>query len=163
HPEAAPREETPHAPEPEPERDGETGEVRGLPEREAVPLQEEPRGRRRTEEPAVVREPAVPELRPREAIRFLRDAEPARGVPGAVVVGARALGVRQLEIDERRVRAEVHVVPEIAVHEDVEDARSRDARDEHREPEIDEDIRVLPDALREERADDRREEEADEQ
>ena len=59
-----------------------------------------------------------------------------------------ALGALDRPVDLRRVGAEVHVVPEIAVREDVEEAPADDAREEHREPEIDDDVGALADAPR---------------
>ena len=75
----------------EPERHRDARHVGRLPEREAIATEEDDRPERRADEAAVVRQPARPELRPREAVGLLRVAERRRRVPRAVVRGDSAL------------------------------------------------------------------------
>src|SRR5262249_35447451 len=96
--EAAPGQQTAHPPETEPYRDRQPGHVRALPEREAVVTEQVPRCRARADETPVIRESAVPELRPREAVPLAGDADPLRRIPQTVVVGVAALGLRQLQV-----------------------------------------------------------------
>src|SRR5690349_16587224 len=103
--EAAPGEQTAHPPETEPYRDRQPRHVGALPEREAVVTEQVPRGRTRADEAAVIREPAIPELCPREAVPLAGDADPLRRVPETIVVRVPALGFRQLQIHLRGIGA----------------------------------------------------------
>ncbi len=151
--EAAARQEAAHAPEAEAHRHHQAGHVRRLPEREAIALEQVPRRHRRADEAAVVRQAAGPELRPRPAVGLGRVADVLRGVPDAVIVRAQALGLGDGPVDLAEVaRAQVDVVPEVAVGDHVQDARAGDAREQHRQPEIDHHVRILADALGPDRA-----------
>src|SRR6266478_4298820 len=68
-----------------------------------------------------------------------------------------------MPIDERRIGAEVHVVGEVSVRDDVKQPSANDAREEHREPEIDDDVAVLSDAARPQNASRGREKESGDQ
>ena len=117
--------------------------------------------RRRADEAAVVREAAGPELRPGEAVALLGMADALRRVPHAVVrasTSTRPASIGQSTL--RGIGAEVHVVPEVAVGEHVEDAAADDAREQHREAEVDDDVGIFADAPRPERAERGGEEEA---
>src|SRR5690606_20759539 len=126
--EAAAAEPAAEAAEEDAERDHHPRHVDGLEDREALAAQEVDVVDARAEEAAVPDEPALPELRPREAVALGGPAHARRGVPDPLDL--RALRDGDLPADLRGVRAEVHVVHEVAVHEDVEDARAGDAGDE---------------------------------
>ncbi len=105
------------------------------------------------EEAAVVRQPAGPELRPGKAIALLGVAHLLRRVPNAVVRSADS-GTRPVRSSNppRRIGAQVHVVPEVPVGDDVQEPRADHAREQHREPEIDDHVGILPDATGPQRA-----------
>ena len=104
---------------------------------------------RRAEEAAVVGEPAGPELRPREAVVSMPGGRSAAPRPRCRRSRVRAVvAASRCQSTSDGIGAEVHVVPEIAVGEDVEEARADDAHEQRREPEIDDDIGVFADAAR---------------
>ncbi len=114
-------------------------------------------------EAAVIREAARPEFRPREAVRAAWVTLARDGIPHAAVVGRDARRLVERPNDLARIGAEVDVVPEITVREHVEDARADDAREEHREAEIDDHVGIAADALGPNRARGGREEKPREQ
>src|SRR5262245_3574083 len=83
HAEAAATEEAAQATEEESDRDDDGGGVTGLAQRKALAAQEPQPRAARSEQTAVVREPAVPELRPGQTVAGGRVARMAGGVPGA--------------------------------------------------------------------------------
>jgi len=60
-------------------------------------------------------------------------ANPARGVPHAVVDRGQTLRSIEGPVDERRVGAEVDVLHEVPVSDHMEEPRTDDARQQHRE------------------------------
>jgi hypothetical protein len=127
----------------------------------AMSASEEQKGRRgRAEEAAVIGEAARPELRPREAVADLRVADALRSIPRAVVGLRDALRAVERPVDLRRIRTEVHVVPEVAVGDDVQDARARHAGEQHGETEVHDDVGIQADPPRPEDAERGREQEA---
>ncbi len=173
---AAAGEQAAHAPEAEPQGHGEAGHVGGLPEGEAVAAQEPHRHQRGADEAAVVGEAAGPEVGPGEAVGLVGVADAGLGVPVAAGVrrpGARevehpvhlaqAVGLLEVPVDAGRVGAEVHVVPEVAVREHVQQTAADHAHEQAGEAEIDDDVRILADASRPDGTDGGGEEEAREQ
>src|SRR5262249_46742019 len=85
--EAAAGEQATEAAKPETDGNRHSGHVRRFPKGERSVLKKIIRRAGRREEAAVVREPAVPELRPGKAVAFTRDADATSCVPNSVVVG----------------------------------------------------------------------------
>jgi hypothetical protein len=90
-------------------------------------------------------------------------ADALRRVPQSLVAIRLAEAALDLPVDKARIRAEVHVVPEITVREDVEEPPADDAHKQAREPEIDDDVRIFPDAPRPDRPHRRRKQKAREE
>ena len=111
----------------------------GRPHAEAIALEQPPGDDGRPEEATVVGEPTCPEFRPGEAVGFLRMADALRRVPHPFVA-TETDGALDLPVDGRGIGAEVDVVPEVAVEQDVEDTAASDPSEERGEAEIDHDV-----------------------
>src|SRR5262249_21618411 len=140
HAEATTREQAAHASEREPDRHDEPRHVGRAPIREAILFQQVPGRERGADESTVVREPAGPKLGPPEAIRVNGMTVAKHLAPSEV--GCGAFRSRVVDVDERRIGAEVDVVPEVTVGQDVQDARAGASYEQREEAEVDDDVGV---------------------
>src|SRR5690606_32307108 len=176
-PEATASQHTTEPTEAEPQGNHHARHVARLPEGEAIRAEQEPGGKRRSQETTVVGEPARPKARPGPAIRLERTTHARRRIPAPPrsrrltqqraqptgLVVNEAFAARDVPFDPCRVGAQVHVVPKVTVRQHVQQPRSGHTGNQHRQPEVDDDVGIVPDAARPKRAHGRGEHEAREQ
>src|SRR5688572_2464693 len=69
-------------------------------------------------------------------------ADPTSTVPDTVIRRRETLRTVERPVHPRRIGAQVHVFPEVSVGDDVQNAGARDAREQHRQPEIDDHVGI---------------------